>query len=416
VNARAQAGVRGLLAALALGAASAPARAQSTSPAPAPGSEAARAAMTAQYTGDDALTSVKKSVGFLLEKQNADGSWGTSTVESLFETNYSRASFYAWKVAGGAIATMALMKVDETPERRAALDKAVGYLCGAERPKRGNDWDIDNNWAALYVTIALVEAAQDPRFQTPEWTAKIRARGVEYLQHLAQNQEPKGGWGYYEGPVIGRHPSWSTSFSTACVIPALVEAKERLGWPVEDKMLRAATEYVKACRLPNGAYQYDLSTIIPPRMTSENIDNVKGSLGRIQTCNWALRAAHVPSITDDVARQGLGWFFEHHRFLDVARWKPVPHESYYANAGYFYHFGHYHAAQLIHTLPAAERESWHAKLRPHVIKAQWKDGSQSDFPGSFYSWTYGTGFAILALELGLHPERFERAPLAATKK
>jgi hypothetical protein len=365
-----------------------------------------QAAMNATCTVDDALTSVNRSVKFLLAKQNPDGSWGTSTVESLFETNYSKASFYAWKVAGGAIATMALMKVDETPERRAALERALNYLLSAERPRRGNDWDVDNNWTALYAFICLVEAAGDARFQMPAWADRIKARGIEYYQHLAANQEPKGGWGYYEGPVIARHPSWSTSFATACVIPALVEAK-RIGWPIDDNVLRGAVNYVKTCELPNGAFQYDLRTIVPPRMTSENIDNIKGSLGRIQTCNWALRMAGNKEITDDVARRGLGWFFEHHKFLDVARWKPVPHEAYYANAGYFYFFGHYHAARLIQTLPAAERDAWHAKLRPHVVKAQWADGSESDFPGSFYSWTYGTGFSILALELGLHPERFE---------
>ncbi|MBK7876492.1 MAG: hypothetical protein IPJ77_12205 [Planctomycetes bacterium] len=265
--------------------------------------------------------------------------------------------------------------------------------------------------------ICLVEAANDARFQSADWQKRIQERAVEYYQHLAANQEPKGGWGYYEGPVIGRHPSWSTSFATACVIPALVEAKE-MGWPIDDKVLKGAVDYVKACGLPNGAFQYDLTTVIPSRIASENIDNIKGSLGRIQTCNWALRKAGVASVTDDVVRRGLGWFFEHHKFLDVARWKPVPHESYYANAGYFYFFGHYHAAQLIQTLPPAEREAWHAKLRPHIVKTQWKDGSQSDFPGSFYSWTYGTGFSILALELGLHPERFERthAKKAGTPK
>lgn len=430
-SARAQA--RALGAALALALLASIANAQAPAPAPSAKSDAAKAAeqvglsdktdpaqaeaerlkMNQLASPDDALTSVSKAVRFLIQKQNADGSWGTSTVESLFETNYSRASFYAWKMAGGALSIMALMKVDETPERRAALEKALDYLLEQPRPRRGSDWDIDNNWTALYAFNCLVEAANDARFQGPKWKPRIEARGKEYYEHLAANQDPKGGWGYYEGPVIARHPTWSTSFSTACVVPALVEAKQ-MGWPVEDHVLRAATEYVRLARLPSGAYAYDLRPI-PRDFTGANIDNIKGSLGRIQTCNWALREAGAKEITDDVARQGLGWFFEHHKFLDVARWKPVPHESYYANAGYFYFFGHYHAAQLINTLPVAEREAWHAKLRPHVIKTQWADGSDSDFPGSFYSWTYGTSFAILTLELGLHPERFERTHATAPK-
>src|SRR5207237_204357 len=96
---------------------------------------------------DAARTSIGRGIKFLLDKQNADGSWGTSTVESLYEISYSNASFYAWKLAGGALSCMALMMVDETPERRAALDKAVKYVLEHDRPRRGSDWDIDNNWA-----------------------------------------------------------------------------------------------------------------------------------------------------------------------------------------------------------------------------------------------------------------------------
>ena len=55
---------------------------------------------------------------------------------------------------------------------------------------------------------------------------------------------------------------------------------------------------------------------------------------------------------------GLEQFMEQHRFLDVARMRPIPHEGYYANAGYFYFYGHYHAALAINCLPEAEREAW----------------------------------------------------------
>ncbi len=376
------------------------------------GAFAAPAGAQGGLGADEARTSVDKGVRWRMEKQNPDGSWGTSTVESLHELGFSNASFYAWKLAGGALSTMALMKVDETPQRRAALERSLRDLLDAERPRRGNHWDIDNNWAALYVFVALVEARQDPRFQGADWKPRIDDAGKEYYAHLAANQEPLGGWGYYEGPVISARPTWSTSFSTACVVPALVEAQQ-FGWGVDSKVVDKAVDYVRKCALPNGAYEYDLRPI--PRINGgEHINDVKGSLGRIQTCNWALFEAGVKTVTLDKIRQGIAWFFEHHKFLDVARLRPIPHEAYYANAGYFYFFGHYHAARAINTLPEAEREPLHRQLRAHLVKAQWEDGSSVDFVGSFYVYTASTSFSVLALEAGLHPERFERKS-AATK-
>ncbi len=354
-------------------------------------------------TTDDARTSISKAVGFLLEKQNPDGSWGTSTVESLFELNYSHASFYAWKMAGGALCCMALMASEETPARRDALERALTWLCEQPVPKRGSEWDIDNTWTMLYGYNALAVAARDPRFASgkgaEKWKAKIRARAVEFYGHLESSQDPKGGWGYYEGPVISHRPTWSTSFATACVIPALVDGKT-MGWPVDQGLIDRAVRYVQQCHLPNGAYTYDLGPI--PRISGgEDINEVKGSLGRIQTANWALRRSGDKKITDEALRWGLQQFFENHKFLDAARLMPIPHESWYRNAGYFYYFGHYHAALVINQLPEAERESWHAKLRRELVKTQWKDGASQDFPGSFYNTTYATSFSILALAAGL---------------
>ncbi|MBL8860231.1 MAG: hypothetical protein JNL28_17110 [Planctomycetes bacterium] len=350
---------------------------------------------------DGARTALARGVKFLLDKQNADGSWGTGTPESFYELNYSNASFYAWKVAGGALCVQTLLMVDETPERRRGLEKAVDYILENEKPKRGNHWDIDNNWAALCVFAMLVDVAHDARFQDPKWKTRIETRAKEYAEHLAANQDPHGGWGYYEGPVISRRPTWSTSFSTALVVPALVSARTDLGWPVDEPMLKRAITYVQNCALPNGAYDYSFSPI--PRLNGgENINDVKGSLSRIQVCNWARRRAGDPKVTDEKLREGLKLFFEHHRFLAVARATEVPHESYYRNAGYFYFFGHYFAARVINELPAAEREEWHAKLRAKLVNVQGVDGSSIDFPGSFYSYTYATSFATMALQLGLN--------------
>ena len=112
-------------------------------------------------------------------------------------------------------------------------------------------------------------------------------------------------------------------------------------------------------------------------------------------------------ITPDRLRAGLESFFEHHRFLDVAYMDPRPHEAYYYNSGYFYMFGHYYAAKVIELLPEAEREGWHARLRPHLVKVMRQDGGSSDFLTSGYMMVAGTAFSALALGMGLPPEARE---------
>jgi hypothetical protein len=161
-----------------------------------------------------------------------------------------------------------------------------------------------------------------------------------------------------------------------------------------------ATRYVSRCALPNGAYSYSLDPI--PRFDGgEHIDDVKGSLSRIQVCNWALARVGEKKITPERLREGLSELFEHHRFLDVARMRPYPHEAYYYNSGYFYLFGHYYAAEAIELLPSEEREALHARLGVHLLSTQRPDGSAADFLTSGYELVACTAFLALALERGL---------------
>jgi hypothetical protein len=352
-------------------------------------------------TAAEAKPALERYLRWLVVNQKPTGAWGTGVLECYFEQGFEVETYYAWQVAAHGLACMALMEAEETPERRAALERALDWLATTRMPKRGSHWDVDNNWSTLYGLVACVRAMDDPRV-AGERRARLEARGKEFLASLAANQVPEGGWAYYDDPPFTRRPTWSTSFCTALILPTLARAKA-LGWTYEPRMLARAQEYVKRCALPNGAYEYDLRPI--PRVSAgEHINNVKGSLGRIQVCNWGLAASGEGFATPDRIRRGLEAFFEEHRFLDVARMRPIPHEGYYANAGYFYYFGHYYAALAIEQLPLEEREPWHARLRPHLIKAQREDGSTSDFLDSTYMITASTSYAALALQLGM-PER-----------
>ncbi len=349
----------------------------------------------------EAGAAVDRALAWLVRTQRPDGSWAAGVLDSLAELGYSVESYYSWKVAADALACLALLHAPETPERRAALERGVGWLCSTRAPKRGSDWDIDYVWGGLYGFVACTEIAADRRFANEDWQGLIAPAGRRYLAILEKNQVPTGGWGYYDDPIYSRPPKWATSFSTAVVLPAL-QAGEKLGWVTDPRIRERATRYVERCALPNGAFAYDLRPVHYWRRF-DDIDQVKGSLCRIQVCHWALAALGEKKITPERIREGLENLLRHHRFLDEAFMRPIPHEAYYYNSGYFYLFGHYYAAQVIELLPEAERETWHARLRPHLVKVQRADGSTSDFLTSDYMLVAGTAYLALALELGLPP-------------
>lgn len=363
---------------------------------PQDGATPSRPAAPLALDADQTRTRIQRGVEWLRKEQHPDGSWGSGAIDSVQFTGFSVETYYAFKLGANALGFLALASMQPSKDVDAALAKSFEWLSTTRVPKRGNDWDVDCTWAALYGFQAMFAASEDARFAAQADAA--RARGMEFYGLLAHNQEPKGGWGYYEGPVVSDRPTWSTSFATACVVPALVRAKAS-GWELDQAVIDRAVRYLEQCRLPNGAYSYDLRPI--PRIRGESIDNVKGSLGRIQVCNWALRRAGQPAITDDRLREGLDAFFEHHKFLDAARMRNIPHEAYYANAAYFYMFGHCYAAQAINELPAAERADYHKRLRGHLAKIQWADGSSIDFPNMSCMQVAGTAFSVLALQAGL---------------
>src|SRR5262249_51449477 len=149
------------------------------------------------------------------------------------------------------------------------------------------------------------------------------------------------------------------------------------------------------CRMPSGAYTYSVQPINDPRR-SEWIDNVKGSLGRTQSCNFALLAAGE-KIPPEKITAGLDNFFRYHRFLDIARNRPIPHETFYYTSGYFSLFGHYYAARLIKQLPPDQRAAYWPRLQREVIKLQNPDGCMYDYDMHAYHKPYGTAFGVLTL-------------------
>lgn len=364
-------------------------------------------------TADEARGVIQRGVKFLLEDQNSEGSWGgpreavytfTGSVWSNPETHRS------WKVGTTGLCCLTLLETGQTEEALQAADRAVDYLIEHAAVKRPSAWDTMNSWAYIYGAQALARAYGHPRYAGTPRREQCRDAGELLLNKLADCQSPNGGWGYLEFnlPRTPRH-QWATSFGTAAAIVAMLDARQA-GFDVDEATLQRAVCGVAHCRLPSGAYTYSIPTIPDPRH-SEWIDQIKGSLGRIQVCNLALLLAGR-DVSEQRLKTGLRQLFQHHRFLDIARNKPIPHENFYYNSGYFYLFGHYYAARVVRALPEPERAAFWPRLRYEVAKLQQEDGSMWDYDMHAYHKPYGIAFGVLTLAESLKGESGEAGPPA----
>ena len=370
----------------------------------------ARAGDTPVLSVDEVRSAIERCTGFLLADQNSDGSWGgpRGAVSTFSGTVWSNPETHrSWKVATTGLCYLALRDAPPSDEVHQAADRATDYLIQHAAVGRPSAWDTMNGWAYIYGLQALAKAFADPRYADSPRREQCRDTAEILLHKLETCQGVSGGWGYLEfNQPRTTHQQWATSFTTAAGVVAMVDAREA-GLEVNEGLLRRAVRAVERCRLPSGAFTYSVPAIADPR-SMEWIDQIKGSLGRTQACNFALLAAghDVPEkrITD-----GLNHLFHHHRFLDIALNKPIPHETFYYNSGYFYLFGHYYAARLIGQLPEQARAKYWPPLQYHVAKLQQKDGSMWDYDMHAYHKPYGTAFALMTLKQSL-PKNPEPEP------
>ena len=147
-------------------------------------------------------------------------------------------------------------------------------------------------------------------------------------------------------------------------------------------------------RNPDFSYDYGEYLKYRPMLP---VNRPGGSLGRSQACNLAMRLWGDPRVTDEVLRTWLDRLFARNLWLDLGRKRPIPHESWFQVAGYFFYYGHYYAALCIEQLPAAERPPYRDQLAHVLLGVQEPDGSWWDFPLYDYHQQYGTAFALMSL-------------------
>jgi hypothetical protein len=187
--------------------------------------------------------------------------------------------------------------------------------------------------------------------------------------------------------------SSSTSFVNAAVLIALHEAKQ-IGIELPEKMVKKALAATERQRKPDCSYYYGEYLKSHPMA---GINRPGGSVGRSQACNLALYLWKQKPINQAVMAAWLDRLFTRGGWLDIGRKRPVPHESWFQVAGYFYYFGYYYGAQCIEELPEKQRPFYQAHMAHTMIDRQEKEGSWWDYPFYDYHEAWGTSFALMSL-------------------
>ena len=338
---------------------------------------------------------IQRGVKFLLDHQNKDGSWGSPALKGGVEIIAGIGSHHAYQVAVTAMTVSALIESgDSSPAAVGAIERGEKYLI-EQLPlvRRHDPMLIYNVWTHAYGIQAL--ARMDRRLPDDAPRRKqIRELIEGQYAKLTKYESAEGGWGYYDFEAGTQRPAASsTSFVNAAVLVAFDEAR-RIGIPPPEKILKRAIAMTKKQRLPDGSYLYGYYL---HKMPTHPVNQPGGSLGRSQACALSLRVWGDADITDEVLETWLDRLVTRNGWLSMGRKKPVPHESFYAVAGYFFYFGHYYAGLCIGQLPPARQEFYKHHLAHLILDLQEADGSWYDYPFYDYHQAYGTAFAVMTL-------------------
>ena len=280
------------------------------------------------------------------------------------------------------------------PDAIAALEKAEAWLMEfLPRVRRAEPEAIYNSWCHAYSIQALTR--MHDRLPNDKNRQKETVKLIEsQIDLLSRYECVDGGWCYYDFDYRTKQPGGSSiSFVTATVLVAFHEA-ERLGIEIPERLVTRGMDSIRRQRNPDFAYCYGEYLKYRPRYS---INRPGGSLGRSQACNIAMRYWGDKLVTDAVLITWLDRLFARNLWLDIGRKRPIPHESWFAVAGYFYYYGHYYAALCIQDLPEEEQSRHKDQLATLMFRHQESDGCWWDYPFYDYHQQYGTAFAIMTL-------------------
>ena len=206
-----------------------------------------------------------RGVRFLLDDQNADGSWGSATrTKGLNVYAPIPGAHHAFRAGTTALCIMALAEYAESgidahqDEVLAALVRAETWLVeNLPELRRANNDALYNVWGHAYGIQALVRL-HNRKETTDQERDRYRRMIAEQVDFLGRYETVNGGWGYYDLEAHTQKPSGSpTSFTTATALIAFDEARDLADIPqnMVERAVASASSF--------GAVMWNASSVEP---------------------------------------------------------------------------------------------------------------------------------------------------------
>lgn len=361
-------------------------------------------------TDEEILKSIGRGVDFLISRQNKNGSWGSAHRTKGLNIYAPGTTHAAFRAGTTALALAALIEVRQASLRKEnPLDLEILSIDADKLDDaiiRGEWWVFEvlpdlrrssedclyNVWGHAYGIQCLVRML-DRLPDDKERCQKIRDLISQQISMLQRYETAYGGWFYYDFEKYAKPIETTASFVSATGLIALREAKDH-GIEVPQKMVDRTVASILRQRNPDFSYFYGEYLKSRPRY---DINRPAGSLGRSQACNLALLSWGGHDVTEDIMENWIKRLIARNGWLDIGRKRPIPHESWFAIAGYFYYYGQFYAVLCIEELPEKKRTIYRPYLALAMLELQEEDGSWWDYPLYDYHQQYGTGFAVLTL-------------------
>lgn len=353
------------------------------------------------------LKSIERGVDFLLDVQMKHGAWGSAQrTKDLNIYAPVPGSHHAFRTAVTGLVLQALIESQEHVDgkRQKKIDAAIErgqkwLLANANKLRRAEPEAIYNIWGHSYA-IHAITLLHERAAGNKELQAQLLKLAEYQVDRLRRYQSINGGWAYYDMVAHTRRPSSSSiSFTTATALIAIKKAAQ-MGVEFPEARTQQAIASILRQRNPDFSYAYGEYLALYPRY---DINRPAGSLGRSQACSLALRMYGDKRVSDAVLKTWLNRLYARNGWLSIGRKYPVPHESFFGVAGYFYYYGHFYAAMCIEELPVEERPYFQGHLAHILLPLQEKDGSWWDYPFYNYHQQYGTAMAVSSLVRCLNP-------------